>query len=87
MIALQEITEKKMAMAMNVVTMPQTLGATLGSEKYYSLFGCKSCVVRRVFSTTTAPSPKFGGLIYYYYYYYYYYYFFFFPSQHTLKNT
>ncbi len=35
--ALQEITEKKMAMAMNVVTMPQTLGTTLGSEKYYSL--------------------------------------------------
>jgi hypothetical protein len=76
-----------MAMAMNVVTMPQTLGTTLGSEKYYSLFGCKSCVLRSVFSTTatTAPFPKFGGLIHYYYYYYYYY--FFFPSQHTLKNT
>jgi hypothetical protein len=39
--------------------MPQTLGTTLGSEKYYSLFGCKSCVLRSVFSTTTAPSPKF----------------------------
>ncbi len=73
-----------MAMAMNVVTMPQTLGTTLGSEKYYSLFGCKSCVLRSVFSTTTTPSPKFGGSIQYYYYYYY---FFFFPSQHTLKNT
>ncbi|CAK9221452.1 unnamed protein product [Sphagnum troendelagicum] len=57
--ALQEITEKRMAMAMNVVTMPQTLGTTLGSEKYYSLFGCKSCLLRSVFSTTTAPSPKF----------------------------
>ncbi len=73
-----------MAMAMNVVTMPQTLGTTLGSEKYYSLFGCKRCVLRSVFSTTTAPSPKFRGLIHCYYYYYY---FFFFPSQHTLKNT
>jgi hypothetical protein len=78
---LQEITENKMAMAMNVVTMPRTLGTTLGSEKYYSLFGCKSCVLRSVFSTTTALSPKFGDLIHYYYYYY------FFPSQHTLKNT
>ncbi|KAH9569088.1 hypothetical protein CY35_03G113700 [Sphagnum magellanicum] len=58
---LQEITENKMAMAMNVVTMPQTLGTTLGSEKYYSLFGCKSCVLRSVFSTTAALSPKFGG--------------------------
>jgi len=68
-----------MAMAMNVVTMPQTLGTTLGSEKYYSLFRCKSCVLRSVFSTTTALSPKFRGLIHYYYYY-------FFPSQRTLKN-
>jgi hypothetical protein len=77
-----------MAMAMNVVTMPQTLGTTLGSENNYSLFGCKSCVLRSFCSTTTAPSPKFRGLIhyYYYYYYYYYYFFFFFPSQHTLKN-
>ncbi len=73
-----------MGMAMNFVTMPQTLGTTLGSEKYYSLFGCKSCVLRSVFSTTTAPSPKFRGLIHYYYCCYY---FFFFPSQHTLKNT
>jgi hypothetical protein len=79
--ALQEITKKKMAMAMNVVTMPQTLGTTLGSEKYYSLFGWQSCMLRSVFSTTTAPSPKFGGSIHYYYY------FFFFCSQHTLKNT
>ncbi|CAN5967947.1 unnamed protein product [Sphagnum jensenii] len=44
--------------------MPQTLGTTLGSEKYYSLFGCKSCVLRSVFSTTTAPSPKFGGFVF-----------------------
>jgi hypothetical protein len=80
--ALQKIKEKKMAMAMNVVTMPQTLGTTLGSEKYYSLFGCKSCVLRSVFSATTALSPKFRGLIHYYYYYYY----FVFPSQRTLKN-
>ncbi|CAK9220155.1 unnamed protein product [Sphagnum troendelagicum] len=29
-------------------------------RSYYSLFGCKSCVLRSVFSTTTAPSPKFG---------------------------
>jgi hypothetical protein len=72
-----------MAMAMNVVTIPQTLGTTLGSEKYYFLFGCKSCVLRSVFSTTTVLSPKFRGLILYYYYYYYYY---FFPSQRTLKN-
>jgi hypothetical protein len=87
--ALQEITEKRMAMAMNVVTMPQTLGTTLGSEKYYSLFGCKSCLLRSVFSTNTAPSPKFRGLIHYYYYYYYFFFFFFFfffPLQHTLKN-
>jgi hypothetical protein len=68
-------------MAMNVVTMLQTLGTTFGSEKYYSLFGCKSCVLRSIFNITTAPSQKFGGLIQYYYHY------FFFPSQHTLKNT
>jgi hypothetical protein len=74
---------EKMAMVMNVVTMPQTLGTALGSEKYYSLFGCKNCVLRSVFSTTTAPSPKFGGLIHYYFFFF----FFFFPSQHTLKNT
>jgi len=75
---------EKMAMVMNVGTMPQTLGTTLGSEEYYSLFRCKGCALRSVFSTTTAPSPKFGGLIHHHHHHYY---FFFFPSQHTLKNT